>query len=60
MANNTGNNPQSGNPSELAFHLHDLKQLTEQLSELTEALQRISAAGDGSLVDTPPSYYTSP
>jgi hypothetical protein len=60
MANNTGNNPQSGNPSELAFHLHDLKQLTEQLSELTEALQRTSAAGDGSLVDVPPPYYTNP
>ncbi len=60
MANNTGNNPQSGSPSELAFHLHDLKQLTEQLTNLTEAIQRTSATGDGIGGETPPPYYGNP
>ncbi len=47
MANNSGNNPQPGKLTDLAFHLHDLKQLTEQLSELAESMQQASAAGDG-------------
>ncbi len=51
MTNNSGNDPQSGNLSDLTFHLHDLKQLTEELSNLAEAMQQASSTGgstDGS------------
>ena len=51
MANNSGHDPQSGNLSDLAFHLHDLKQLTEELSNLAEAMQQAASTGgsaDGS------------
>lgn len=60
MANNSGKNTQSGTPSELAFYLHDLKQLTEQLSNLAESMQRMSASGDGDSNDPALSYYSNP
>ncbi len=61
MANKAGRNVQASGLSELAFQLHDLKQLTEQLSNLAEAMQQASPAAraDGSDAGSTP-YYSSP
>ena len=60
MANNTGDNTAPGSLSEMAFQLHDLKNLTEQLSDLSESMQQTSAMGTGSEGSQPPPYYAAP
>ncbi len=60
MANNTGDDTASGGLPEMAFQLHDLKNLTEQLSDLSESMQQTSAEGTGSAGDQSPPYYSTP
>lgn len=57
MANTSGGNVQPTQSSDLASQLNDLKQLTEQLNNLSESMQQ-AASTVGSLPDDPPPYYS--